>query len=288
MDISNKLQTALTDIDNNISFLKNKVEKKQDAITSNDKLDYSLLSGTPTIPLSTSQLTNDSGFATSGYVDDALSGKQDEIGPNCDIRAQYVRMDINHYDHGDPDFDVETSVNMTRDDVYEISGVVSGLITDKLNVSSYVAPYKLPYDDVSSPNGTWFQEDIGATMSWSNTEIIPNDQKIVVASFTTASEYDHLVFPTLYSASNQNVIKTCEVWVKMAGDTTEAQGIAAIVVPSSYYIVDESNFPTKLKGEATNSEAYTYHVFVIRAVPRQLGTLCEVAYSHYINTNLSI
>lgn len=205
---------------------------KQDAITNDNKLDYGLLSGTPTIPLSTSQLTNDSGFTTSGYVDGAVSGKLDK--------------------------------------------------------TDYVAPYKLPYDGVSSPNGTWFQEDIGTTMTWSNTEIIPNDQKIVVASFTTASEYDHLVFPTLYSASNQNVIKTCELWVKMAGSASAAQGIAAIVVPSSYFIVDEDNFPTSLKGEAENNESYTYHVFVIRAVPRQFGTLCEVAYSHYINTNLSI
>lgn len=231
MDISNKLQTALTDIDNNISFLKNKVEKKQDAITSANKLPYSLLSGTPTIPLSTSQLTNDSNFTTSGYVDGAVSGK--------------------------------------------------------LDISGYVAPYKLPY--ISGSN-EWLEEDIGVPLQWSDQDIIPNDRKIVVVSYTITGE-DHLVFPTLFSPKNENVIKTCEIWVKMAGDTTALQGITAIITPSSYYIVDETNFPTSLKGEATNNEAYTYHIFIIRAVPRnyyQGGTVCEIAYSHYFNTNLSI
>lgn len=205
---------------------------KQDVIDSNNKLDYSLLSGTPSIPLSTSELVNDSDFATSGYVNN------------------------------------------------QVTTATSG----KLDKTDYVAPYKLPYN--AGGNG-WLEEDIGTTLAWSDQDIIPNDRKIVVVAYSNNGD-DHLVFPTLISYANENVIKTCEVWVKMAGNTTEAQGIVEIDVPSSYYIVDESNFPSNLKGEATNNEAYTYHVFVIRAVPRQSGTLCEVGYSHYINTNLSI
>ena len=280
---------------------------KQNVIDDENKLAYELLSGTPSIPTKTSDLENDSDFITtdalSGYATEtALSthtsdttihvtaenketwdGKQDEITESEWLPATYVHMDINHYP-SDPDFTVEAAVNMTRDDVYEISGVVSGLITDKLNVSSYVAPYKLPYN--AAGNG-WLEEDIGVTLEWSDQDIIPNDRKIVVVAYSDNGD-DHLVFPTLFATTSENVIKTCEVWVKMAGNTTEAQGIAAIVVPSSYYIVDESNFPTKLKGEATNSEAYTYHIFVIRTVPRQGASLCEVGYSHFINTNLSI
>ena len=134
---------------------------KQDAITVDNKLDYALLSGTPEtptvewgaisgtlsaqtdlqnalnekanasdIPLSTSQLTNDSDFVTSGYVDDALSGKQDLITESEWLPATYVHMDINHYP-SDPDFDVQAAVNMTRDDVYAVSGVVSGLLSSK-------------------------------------------------------------------------------------------------------------------------------------------------------------
>ena len=316
------------------TYVNEAVSGKQDAITSENKLDYALVSGAPTVPTSTSQLTNDSGFVTSSDMETALEEKQDLITEYDWLPATNVHMDINHYP-SDPDFTVEAAVNMTRDDVYAVSGVVSGLLSSKqdaitndnkldyslisgtpsiplstselvndsdfatsgyvntqitaatsgkLDEADYVAPYRLPYN--AGGNG-WLEEDIGVTLAWSDQDIIPNDRKIVTVAYSNNGD-DHLVFPTLIAHADENVIKTCEVWIKMAGDTTEAQGIAAIVVPSSYYIVDESNFPTKLKGEATNNEAYTYHVFVIRAVPRQLGTLCEVCYSHFINTNLSI
>jgi hypothetical protein len=116
-------------------------------------------------------------------------------------------------------------------------------------------------------------------------DIIPNSKKIKVVP---KGSDDILVFPTLYSGINENTVRTCEIWIKLAGNA--ATGAEAIEVPSSYFIVDEDNFPTSLKGEATNNEAYTYHVFVIRAVPRQgTGTsLCEICYSHFANSNISL
>ena len=66
-------------------------------------------------------------------------------------------------------------------------------------------------------------------------------------------------------------------------------------MPSQYFIVDPDNFPTSLKGEAKNGEAYTYHVFVMRCRPipsdLQTGVLinfAELAYSHYINTDANL
>ena len=47
------------------SKIKAKLALKQDQITSTNKLNYNLLSNTPTIPTQTSQLTNDSGFVMS-------------------------------------------------------------------------------------------------------------------------------------------------------------------------------------------------------------------------------
>lgn len=49
------------------------VSGKQDLITSSNKLSYTLISGNPTIPTKTSDLVNDSGFATSSYVDEAVN-----------------------------------------------------------------------------------------------------------------------------------------------------------------------------------------------------------------------
>ena len=52
--------------------------EKQDVIDSTHKLAYSLISGTPSIPTKTSDLVNDSSYATSGYVDAQTSGKADK------------------------------------------------------------------------------------------------------------------------------------------------------------------------------------------------------------------
>ena len=47
----------------------NLLNNKQDKITQTNKLDYSLIDNTPTIPSKTSDLTNDSDFTTKIYVD---------------------------------------------------------------------------------------------------------------------------------------------------------------------------------------------------------------------------
>ena len=64
------------------SYVDTELAKKQDKITAENKLDYALLSGTPTIPTTVSQLTNDSGYQTASDVETAISGKQDEITAN--------------------------------------------------------------------------------------------------------------------------------------------------------------------------------------------------------------
>lgn len=60
--------------------LKDQVDTKQDTITSTNKLDYSLLSNTPTIPTTTDSVTSGSTAAlTSGGAYTALADKQDVI-----------------------------------------------------------------------------------------------------------------------------------------------------------------------------------------------------------------
>ena len=115
------------------TFVKNAVSGKQDAITNDNKLDYALVSGAPTVPTSTSQLTNDSGFVTSSVMEDALDTKQDLITEMDYLPGDYVHVDINHWS-GDPDFTVQAAINMTRDDTYTaLSGVdaVSGALSGK-------------------------------------------------------------------------------------------------------------------------------------------------------------
>lgn len=69
--------------------LQNVLESKQDVIDSSNKLDYSLLDNTPSIPSKTSDLTNDSGFIDNTYHD---STKQDVLtaGTGIDITGNVI------------------------------------------------------------------------------------------------------------------------------------------------------------------------------------------------------
>lgn len=64
--------------------LVNALNDKQDVIDSSHKLDYGLLSNTPTIPSKTSDLTNDSGFIDNSYHD---SSKQDTLVSGTNIKT---------------------------------------------------------------------------------------------------------------------------------------------------------------------------------------------------------
>lgn len=52
--------------------VKGQLATKQPLITNDNKLPYILISGTPTIPSKTSDLTNDSDFTTKTYVDNIV------------------------------------------------------------------------------------------------------------------------------------------------------------------------------------------------------------------------
>ena len=75
-----EIPTKTSDLQNDSGFItENALSGKQDKITAENKLAYSLISGTPTIPTKTSDLTNDSDFQSASQVQTAISGKQDKI-----------------------------------------------------------------------------------------------------------------------------------------------------------------------------------------------------------------
>ena len=55
--------------------VKEGLASKQDKISADSKLDYSLIANTPTIPTNNNQLTNGAGYQTANDVDTAISGK---------------------------------------------------------------------------------------------------------------------------------------------------------------------------------------------------------------------
>ena len=120
-------------------------DAKQNAITADNKLGYDLLSGTPTIPTKTSDLANDSGFATSGYVDDGLALKQDIIDESNPISGNAVLVTYDPWT-GDPEFTAEAAINMAHSEALQAQAdatqanadiqIVSGALDGKLDIPS--------------------------------------------------------------------------------------------------------------------------------------------------------
>ena len=55
--------------------VKEGLASKQDKISADSKLDYSLIANTPTIPTNNNQLTNGAGYQTSAQVETAITNK---------------------------------------------------------------------------------------------------------------------------------------------------------------------------------------------------------------------
>ena len=96
--------TTLAATANSVKVTYDYAATKQDAITSTNKLDYSLIDNTPTIPTSTSDLTNDSGFITNSvndltnYTDTStltslLANKENVIISGSTSTGDYIKLD---------------------------------------------------------------------------------------------------------------------------------------------------------------------------------------------------
>ena len=123
---------------------------KQNVITEDEKLDYALISGAPTIPTKTSDLQNDSGFVDANYVadatsafvtettfDEALNGKQDVINNDNWLSARYVRTELEPW-IGDPEYTVDVAINMVHQEALEAIEGLSGK-ADKSSIPSAVS-----------------------------------------------------------------------------------------------------------------------------------------------------
>lgn len=145
------LTTNIDEVNANLDEVSTKVDAKQDAITSSNKLAYGLISGTPEIPEKTSQLTNDSGFVTSGYVTTAISGKLD--APSGGTEGQVLTKTAN----GEEWADAQGGTIKVDDKVASGAFVVdfAGAQIQKYVVESAVSgSFTVQYDNTDIPNGT--------------------------------------------------------------------------------------------------------------------------------------
>lgn len=117
-----------TELDAAKTELDGKINSKQDKITSENKLPYSLISDTPTIPTKTSELTNDSTFQTAQDVQNAISGKAETSYVDTELAKKQDKITAdNKLDYallsGTPAIPTKTS-DLTNDSGFATSGYV--------------------------------------------------------------------------------------------------------------------------------------------------------------------
>lgn len=236
---------------------------KQNAITSDNKLDYSLLSNSPTIPTALSQLTEDSTHRT---VTDQKKGiwdsKQDAITVQHKLSYNLLSNTPT----------IPTNLSQLGEDASH--RIVTDVEKATWNAKANVEAYKLPATADSTTN--WLGS---GPITWTDTSIFSNSKKIIDLAYTNET---YLNFPTISCTATQNFVRTFEVWIKMDGD--QATGITSIFMPQTYATIGD--LPTVLKGEDSGCE-YTYHIFIVRFRANSGGTYAEVAYSHAFNTDQS-
>lgn len=142
---SENIQTLSGDVDALKLDITHKAEQSVVDAISGDLDELSGKVDAITVPTKVSELDNDSGYATSGYVDDGLALKQDIIDESNPISGNAVLVTYDPWT-GDPEFTAEAAINMAhsealqaQDDAAQANAdiqIVSGALDEKLDAPS--------------------------------------------------------------------------------------------------------------------------------------------------------
>ena len=263
---------------------------KEDTIDANNKVDWQYIENAPTIPSSTSQLTNDSNFITEA----ALSSKQDKITNESKLAYSLIS--------GTPTIPTKTS-DLTNDSGFATSAYVDGQLSTKQD-SVESSPISAVYVLMSFDNWQGDPEytvEAGVNMAYSEAKLaqdalsgkqdkITSENKLNYDLISGAPTNNGVFQPIIEQngngsqfvanyAANASIIKyvgnaasgvvslsatgensvpsgnvaTVELQVPVSGEVT------TITIPSAY---QQINIPETL--EATSGKI-TYHDFVFRA-----------------------
>lgn len=142
---SGNIQTLSGDVDALKLDITHKAEQSVVDAISGDLDELSGKVDAITVPTKVSELDNDSGFATSGYVDDGLALKQDIIDESNPISGNAVLVTYDPWT-GDPEFTAESAINMAHAEALQAQAdatqanadiqIVSGAVDEKLDAPS--------------------------------------------------------------------------------------------------------------------------------------------------------
>lgn len=163
------------------------ISGKQDLITSTNKLDYSLISNTPTIPTDNNQLGNSAGYQTESQVAAAIANAIKDINsfeyeivsslPSVGVNGKIYLMSNNG------------SSNNVYDEYIWVNSSFEKLGSMNIDLSGYVPTTRTINNKSLSSNITISYQDVGAAPD-SHTHEYTNDSPLqstdIVAAFESA------------------------------------------------------------------------------------------------------
>lgn len=136
------------------------ISGKQDKITSSNKLDYSLINNTPTIPTNNNQLTNGAGYQTASQVSTSISNAIKDITsfeyevveslPSTGVKGKIYLLSNSGSNKNA--YDEYVWVNSTFEKLGSTDVDLSGYVQDtrKINNKSLSSDVTLTYSDVNA------------------------------------------------------------------------------------------------------------------------------------------
>lgn len=220
-----------------LNNLSNIVNTKQDKITINNKLDYSLISNTPNIPTKTSDLTNDSGFLTS-HQD--ISGK---------VNISDIVNDTSHTDTNKP-----LSANIGKELQDEIDNLKArGRFLALWNSKTGLAmsnPQTSPY--TYSTGDYFIVGEIDTTTNYK-----PNGSSYTIGVASTTVETNDVSIDDVYYYDGENwrlQVNTQKTvgFANLSGNPTDNTNLASVL--NSKLSTDEYGFIEKTSLGLANSD----------------------------------
>ena len=248
-----EIPTKTSDLQNDSGFItENALSGKQDKITAENKLAYSLISGTPTIPTKTSDLTNDSDFQSASQVQTAISGKQDKI--TSASKLDYALLS------GTPTIPTKTS-DLTNDSNFATTTYVQQETSGKLDSPSGGTTGQIlkktatgtEWANESELNPALVQietKTLGESTAYVVDFIGKQIQKYDTAS--SASGSIEIQFSNI-SSIPANTAPTIELQIPVTGD------VSTITLPNGVQVIE---MPDSLMA---TSGLFAYHEIVFRA-----------------------
>ena len=277
IDLNASNEVIKAGVDDNFDRIQGLEESKQDTIDSSNKLDYSLLDNTPTIPSKTSDLTNDSGFIDDTYHDDT---KQDVLtaGEGIDITDNVISNTQTSAEWGNitGTLSDQTDLNNALGDKQDV--LVSGTTIKTINNQSILGS-----GNISVGGGS------GGTSDYDQLENRPQINNVTLTGNKSLSDLGINIPTKISDLTNDNNTVTDASYVHTDNNYTSAEKTKLSNIESGAEVNDIDTIKVNGTSQTINNKA------VDITVPTKLSdlnndnnTVTDASYVHTDNNYTTI